>query len=96
VTAAKTEGWDPKTFKGTHGLGTADLPADWPQKNAVGVGFRGGWNLFLTTDNLGDPGFYRTSARGKMTFFEPDPGVTYSFRGARTAPVEAAQFSEEE
>jgi hypothetical protein len=31
-----------------------------------------------------------------MTFVEPDPGVTYSFRGARTAPVEAAQFSDEE
>jgi hypothetical protein len=96
VTAAKTDGWDPKTFKGTHGLGTTELPKDWPQKDAVGVGFRGGWCLFLTTDNLGDPGFYRTSARGKMTFVEPDPGVTYSFRGARTAPVEAAQFSEEE
>jgi hypothetical protein len=96
VTAARTEGWDPKTFKGTHGLGTADLPADWPQKNAVGVGFRGGWTGWQLFDNLGDPGFYRTSARGKMTFFEPDPGVTYSFRGARTAPVEAAQFSEEE
>jgi hypothetical protein len=96
VTAAKTDGWDPKTFKGTHGLGTTELPKDWPQNNAVGVGFRGGWCLNLTKDNLGDPGFYRTSARGKMTFFEPDPGVTYSFRGARTAPVEAAQFSEEE
>ena len=96
VSAARTDEWDPKTFKGTHGLGTADLPADWPQKNAVGVGFRGGWNLFGLFDHLGDPGFYRTSARGKMTLVDPDPLVTYSFRGARTAPVEAAQFSEEE
>jgi hypothetical protein len=31
-----------------------------------------------------------------MTLFDPDPLVTYSFRGARTAPVDAAQFSEEE
>ena len=96
VTAAKTEGWDPKTFKGTHGLGTAELPADWPKKDAVGVGFRGGWTGFMLSDHLGGPDFYRTSARGKMTLFDPDPLVTYSFRGARTAPVDAAQFSEEE
>jgi hypothetical protein len=30
-----------------------------------------------------------------MTLFDPDPLVTYSFRGARTAPVDAAQFSED-
>jgi len=96
VSAARTDGWNPKTFTGTHGLGTADVPADWPKKDAVGVGFRGGWSLFLLFDHLGDPGFYRTSARGKMTLVDPNPLVTYSFRGARTAPVEAAQFSEEE
>jgi hypothetical protein len=50
----------------------------------------------MLSDHLGGPDFYRTSARGKMTLFDPDPLVTYSFRGARTAPVEAAQFSEEE
>ena len=99
VTAAKMDGWDPATFKGTHGLGTADLPADWPQQNAVGAGFRGGWCLRggnSPTDNLGDPAFYRISNRGKMTLVDPDRWSTYSFRGARTAPVEAAQFSEEE
>ena len=92
VTAAKMDGWNPATFKGTHGLGTADLPADWPQKNAVGAGFRGGFFRILT-DNLGD---YRFSNRGKMTLVDPDRCATYSFRGARTAPIEAAQFSEEE
>jgi hypothetical protein len=96
VTAAKTEGWDPKTFKGTHGLGTAEWPVDWPKKDAIGVGFRGGWTGHMLSDHLGGPDFYRTSARGKMTLFDPDPLVTYSFRGARTAPVDAAQFSEEE
>ncbi len=96
VTAAKMDGWDPATFKGTHGLGTAVLPDDWPKKDAVGVGFRGGWSLFLVFDHLGDPAFYRTSARGKMTLADPDPLVTYSFRGARTAPVDAAKFSEDE
>jgi len=88
VTAAKTEAWDPATFKGSHGLGTADLPADWPQKNAVGVGSRGGWNR--------TPEIERTSARGKMTWFDPDPDANFSFRGARTAPGDAAKFSEEE
>jgi hypothetical protein len=100
VTAAKMEGWDPATFKGTHGLGTADLPADWPKKDAVGAGFRGGWCLRggppSPCDSLGDPAFYRISARGKMTLVDPERWSTYSFRGARTAPVEAAQFSEEE
>jgi hypothetical protein len=99
VTAAKMDGWDPATFKGTHGLGTADLPADWPKKDAVGAGFRGGWCLRggnSPSDNFGDPAFYRISNRGKMTLVDPNRWSTYSFRGARTAPVEAAQFSDEE
>ncbi len=100
VTAAKMDGWDPATFKGTHGLGTADLPEDWPKKDAVGAGFRGGWCLRggppSPCDSLGDPAFYRISARGKMTLVDPDRWSTYSFRGARTAPVEAAKFSEDE
>jgi hypothetical protein len=31
-----------------------------------------------------------------MTLVDPDRWSTYSFRGARTAPVEAAKFSEDE
>jgi hypothetical protein len=29
-----------RSFKGTHGLGTLALPADWPQADAVGSGRR--------------------------------------------------------
>jgi hypothetical protein len=92
VVAAKMDGWDPATFKGTHGLGTAEIPADWPQKDAVGVGFRGGWFRFCT-DNLGD---YRFSNRRTSLLVDPERCSTYSFRGARTAPVDAAKFLDEE
>lgn len=37
VTIANAKG---RGFRGTHGLGTTDLPADWPQEDAVGAGFR--------------------------------------------------------
>jgi len=37
VTVGNAEG---RRFKGTHGLGTPALPADWPQDDAVGAGVR--------------------------------------------------------
>jgi hypothetical protein len=39
VTAGNAKG---RSFKGTHGNGTTDIPADWPQDDAMGVGTRGG------------------------------------------------------
>jgi hypothetical protein len=39
VTVANATG---RRFKGSHGLGSPVLPADWPQADAVGAGFRGG------------------------------------------------------
>ena len=32
-----------RRFRGTHGRGTLELPADWPQEDAVGAGMRCSW-----------------------------------------------------
>lgn len=42
VAANSGDGTGGRQFQGTHGTGTAALPADWPQSDAIGVGSRGG------------------------------------------------------
>ncbi|MFN9367985.1 MAG: hypothetical protein ACK6CT_04330 [Planctomycetia bacterium] len=62
-----------RRFRGSHGLGTATLPADWPQEDGVGVGIRGGYAV----DS--DP-----SSRSRVD--QSTPKTHDSFRGVRTAP----------
>jgi hypothetical protein len=71
VTVANATG---RRFQGTHGLGTTTLPADWPQEDAVGTGFRGGHG------ESGNPS-YRRRADTVAT----DRQGNY-WRGVRTAP----------
>ena len=96
VTVATIEGWSPHTFLGTHGLGTVTLPADWPQANAVGVGFRGGYFNGYDGDSLGGLEFARTSNRKAAALVDPERRGGYGIRAVRTAPAEAAQYSPEE
>jgi len=42
VTVGNAKG---RSFKGTHGRGTLALPADWPQEDAIGAGYRGGFGM---------------------------------------------------
>ena len=95
VTAATIEGWSPAKFLGTHGLGTVTLPADWPQANAVGIGFRGGYFCGYDGDSLGGAEFSRTSNRKAAALVDPERRGGYGIRAVRTAPAEAAQYSPE-
>ncbi len=96
VSAATFEGWSPDTFKATHGIGTVTLPKDWPQENAVGIGFRGGYFSGYDGDSLGGLEFARISNRKASALVDPERRGGYGFRGVRTAPAEAAQYSAEE
>jgi hypothetical protein len=96
VTAATIEGWSPDKFLATHGLGTVELPLDWPQAKAVGVGFRGGYFCGYDGDSLGGLEFARISNRKAAALVDPERRGGYGFRGVRTAPAEAAQYSAEE
>jgi len=96
VTVASVDGWSPDRFLGTHGLGTATPPADWPQANAVGIGFRGGYFNGYNGDSLGGMEFSRTSSRKAAALSDPDRRGGYGIRPVRTAPAEAAQYSEQE
>jgi hypothetical protein len=95
VTAATFEGWSPDTFLGTHGLGTVTLPKDWPQADAVGAGFRGGYFNGYDGDALGGLEFSRTSNRKASALVDPERRGGYGIRAVRTAPAEAAQYSPE-
>jgi hypothetical protein len=50
-----------RRFKGTHGRGTTNLPADWPQADAVGAGLRSTYysltGLELVRARAADPAF---------------------------------------
>jgi hypothetical protein len=71
VTVANATG---RGFKGSHGLGWPVLPVDWPQADAVGTGFRGGFGVSSNPS-------YRRSAD------TADTGSGYHYwRGVRTAP----------
>ncbi|MBM4018970.1 MAG: hypothetical protein FJ288_11695 [Planctomycetes bacterium] len=72
VTVGHPKGRD---FKGTHGQGTAALPADWPQDDAVGSGIRGGHGA------AGNPSNRRDAAT--VVLERPRYGF---WRGVRTAP----------
>jgi hypothetical protein len=58
VTVSNTAG---RRFKGTHGRGTTNLPADWPQTDAVGAGLRMTYysltGLELVRARVADPAF---------------------------------------
>ncbi|MBM4163340.1 MAG: hypothetical protein FJ222_02715 [Lentisphaerae bacterium] len=95
VTAATIEGWSPATFLATHGLGTVTLPADWPQANAVGIGFRGGYFNGYDGDALGGMEFSRTSNRKAAALVDAERRGGYGIRAVRTAPPEAARYSAE-
>jgi hypothetical protein len=75
VTVGNAQG---RAFKGTHGGGTLTLPADWPQADAVGGGFR--YKPF--------PGLAGTfvSDRSDAARAAVDRENDYKFRCARTAP----------
>ncbi len=96
VTAATFEGWSPDMFLATHGLGTVTLPADWPQENAVGIGFRGGYFNGYDGDSLGGMEFSRTSNRKAAALVDPVRRGGYGIRAVRTAPDEAAEYSPDE
>ena len=69
-------------FKGTHGLGSLTLPADWPQADAVGSGIRCslyGYGIF----DLARP---RLSDRLFAAIAEPNRRPSHKWRGVRTAP----------
>ncbi|MBM4143889.1 MAG: hypothetical protein FJ225_09920 [Lentisphaerae bacterium] len=70
VTVANATG---RGFKGSHGLGTPVLPADWPRADAVGAGIRGGFGI------SGNPSYRRAAAL-------VDTEATHSWRGVRSAP----------
>ncbi len=58
-------------FKGTHGLGSTALPADWPQADAVGSGVRcthySSFNLERLRGAVDAPGFFQPNS---ITSFE--------------------------
>jgi hypothetical protein len=69
-------------FKGSHGLGSLTLPADWPQEDAVGSGLRCtlyGYGIF----DLARP---RLSDRLLAAIAEPNRRPSHKWRGVRTAP----------
>ncbi|MDP6047129.1 MAG: hypothetical protein QGG25_16090 [Phycisphaerae bacterium] len=69
-------------FKGSHGLGSLTLPADWPQADAVGSGMRCtlyGYGIF----DLARP---RVSDRLLAGIPEPNRRPSHKWRGLRTAP----------
>jgi len=77
VTVANAKG---RSFKGTHGRGTPELPADWPQADGVGSGTRGGWDYI-----------HPSNRKGAADPAAPERRGWYVWRGVRTAPKEAAQ-----
>jgi hypothetical protein len=86
-----------RKFLGTHGRGTPDLPADWPQDDAVGAGMRCSWYTpsyprdakpyprGVTFIGLDLPRT-RTSDRLHAALVDPHRHPHYKWRGARTAP----------
>ncbi len=67
-----------RRFRGTHGRGTLQVPADWPQDDAVGAGFRGGYGPKS-----------RPSQRLQAATVNPERERFFGWRGVRTAPEEA-------
>jgi len=76
VTAGTLAG---RRFRGTHGDGTPVLPADWPQKDAVGAGLR--------SVGIGSMAATRLSDRRHAEEVYPDMKPRSRFRAVRTAPM---------
>ncbi len=72
-------------FKGTHGLGTLALPADWPPETAEGIATRGGWGA---ADKAGFQDIFRTSDR-HLSDVDPERRTGFGWRCVRSAPIEA-------
>jgi hypothetical protein len=73
-----------RNFKGSHGTGMLELPADWPKEDAVGIATRGGWGA----PGVGFQDTFRTSNR-HLSDFDSDRRAGFGWRAVRTAPVEA-------
>ncbi len=71
-----------RRFKGTHGLGTTALPADWPQADAVGSGMRCTYYTAFQVDLLRA----RVSDRLLAAVADPQRLFSHKWRGVRTAP----------
>jgi len=84
VTVGNAKG---RGFKGTHGNGTAVLPADWPQADAVGAGFRCTHYRFTEVD------LARTRLSDRLIADAADARrlMSYKFRAVRTAPKESGK-----
>ncbi len=78
VTVGNAKG---RSFTGTHGRGTLELPADWPQADAVGSGRR--YNHFPDLSQT------RVSDRLGAATADTTRRDSYKFRCVRTAPHEA-------
>ncbi len=88
-----------RSFGGSHGTGTLDVPADWPPISgsdlAIGTGYRGGF--------FGDlPAPLRTSDRSRAVFKEREASFSREsrseangWRGVRTAPDAATKSASE-
>jgi len=72
-----------RRFAGTHGNGTLTLPADWPQEDAVGAGFRCGPGVPRGAD---EHQRYRLSDRLQAADVNPERNH-FRWRGVRTAPA---------
>jgi hypothetical protein len=79
VTVGNAKG---RGFKGTHGNGTAVVPADWPQADAVGAGFR------CTHYRYTDVDLTRTLLSDRFLADAADPRrlMSYKMRAVRSAP----------
>lgn len=77
-----------RKFTGTHGKGDGVWPADWPKKDAVGIGVHGGQECACGVPEL-KGAWWCTSCRINAATGDPEPNLVYGFRGARTAPEEA-------
>ena len=85
VTAGNAAG---RRFKGTHGLGTLTLPADWPQADAVGSGMRCTHYTprVETFNHVWDLQRARLSDRLLAAVTDPERCPSHKWRGVRTAP----------
>ncbi|KPK42836.1 MAG: hypothetical protein AMK72_13985 [Planctomycetes bacterium SM23_25] len=94
VTVGNVKG---RRFRGTHGRGTATLPADWPQDDAVGAGIRSCGRTGATT-RLSDRLYAAAVEPERKPPFPASPWNVYDsrvaelhplpWRGVRTAPKE--------
>jgi hypothetical protein len=88
VTVANAAG---RGFEGTHGRGTLHAPADWPQADAVGSGFRvtyvGLSKQTGKTDSL-DLVRARIADRMNADLATTERDHNFKFRAVRTAPKE--------